>query len=83
MDHNLKHAGGKGWTQVFRVRSYHTNMGSQDWYEPMLRNLKKWMPDHQPIWTAVGVTRLGMDEWHTEIEVVALDQEGAEAARVA
>lgn len=37
----------------------------------MTRNFKKWMPDHQPIWTAVGVTRLGMDDMRVEIEVAA------------
>jgi enamine deaminase RidA (YjgF/YER057c/UK114 family) len=47
----------------------------------MVRNFKKWMPDHQPIWTTVGVTRLGEDDMRVEIEVVALDEEGARRAR--
>lgn len=39
----------------------------------MVRNFKKWMPGHQPIWTRVGVTRLGQDDMRVEIEVVAHD----------
>lgn len=39
----------------------------------MTRNFRKWMPDHSPIWTTVGVTRLGEDDMRVEIEVVAVD----------
>lgn len=46
----------------------------------MVRNFKKWMPDHQPLWTCVGVSRLGEDDMRVEIEVVALDKEGEAAA---
>jgi enamine deaminase RidA (YjgF/YER057c/UK114 family) len=35
--------------------------------------LKKWMQDHNPIWTCVGVARLAEDEMKVEIEVVAHD----------
>lgn len=45
----------------------------------MVRNFKKWMPDHQPLWTCVGVSRLGLDDMRVEIEVVAHDPEGATA----
>ena len=46
----------------------------------MVRNFRKWMPNHQPIWTTVGVTRLGEDDMRVEIEVVAHDPEGAAKA---
>lgn len=49
VDYSLKHAGGRGWPQVFRMTSYHTNMGSRDWDEPMISNFKKWVLYHQPI----------------------------------
>ncbi|KAF5869134.1 putative l-psp endoribonuclease family protein [Botrytis fragariae] len=49
----------------------------------MTRNFKMWMPHHAPIWTCVGVARLGDEEMRVEIEIVALDAEGAEAAREA
>ncbi|KAK3721081.1 hypothetical protein LTR37_003371 [Vermiconidia calcicola] len=74
VDLTLKDAGGKGWSQVFRVNSYHIPLNDEA-LEAMVRNFKKWMPDHQPIWTCVGVTRLGMDDMRVEIEVVAHDAE--------
>ncbi|TGO31884.1 hypothetical protein BHYA_0390g00070 [Botrytis hyacinthi] len=79
---NLQHAGGLGWSQVFRVNSYHVSM-TDDALAAMTRNFKKWMPHHAPIWTCVGVERLGDEEMKVEIEVVALDAEGAERAREA
>ncbi|KAM0193052.1 hypothetical protein ACHAPA_004017 [Fusarium lateritium] len=75
----LKDAGGKGWTQVFRVNSYHVPINNEA-LDAMVRNFKKWMPDHQPLWTCVGVTRLGEDDMRVEIEVVAHDPEGAKTA---
>lgn len=70
VDHNLKDAGGKGWSQVFRVNSYHTDM-SDEALGHMIKNLRKWMPDHQPLLTCVGVTKLGRGSMRIEIEVSA------------
>lgn len=70
VDLTIKTAGGKGWSQVYRVNSYHLPLNDEA-LQAMARNFKKWMPDHQPIWTAVGVTRLGMDDMRVEIEVAA------------
>ncbi|KAB2577088.1 putative l-psp endoribonuclease family protein [Lasiodiplodia theobromae] len=75
VDLNLRDAGGKGWSQVFRVNSYHVPLNNEA-LEAMVRNFKKWMPNHRPIWTCVGVTRLGEDDMRVEIEVVALDEPG-------
>lgn len=81
VDLNLKDAGGKGWSQVFRVNSYHIPLNNEA-MDAMVRNFKKWMPDHQPLWTVVGVTRLGDDDMRVEIEVSAHDPDGAaEAAK--
>lgn len=82
VDLNLRDAGGQGWSQVFRVNSYHVPLNDEA-LTAMVRNFKKWMPHHQPIWTCVGVTRLGDDDMRVEVEVVALDPEGAkvEAAK--
>ena len=66
----LKNAGGKGWEQVFRVNSYHVPINNEA-LEAMVRNFKKYMPNHNPLWTCVGVTRLGEDDMRVEIEVVA------------
>ncbi|KAH7112552.1 putative L-PSP endoribonuclease family protein [Dendryphion nanum] len=56
---------GQGWSQVFRVNSYHLPLNNEG-LELMKEGFEKWMPGHMPIWTAVGVQRLG-------IEVVAYD----------
>ncbi|CAG9978486.1 unnamed protein product [Clonostachys byssicola] len=69
---NLIDAGGKGWSQVYRVVSYHVPINNEA-LAAMVRNFKKYMPDHEPIWTCVGVTRLGEDDMRVEIEVVAHD----------
>lgn len=82
VDLALKDAGGKGWSQVYRVNSYHTDM-SHDTLMYVVENLKKWMPDHKPILTCVGVTQLGIEGMRLEIEVAAYDEEGAEEARKA
>jgi enamine deaminase RidA (YjgF/YER057c/UK114 family) len=79
-DLNLKDAGGKGWSQVFRVNSYHVPLNNEA-IEAMIRNFKEWMPDCEPIWTCVGVTRLGEDDMRVEIEVVAHDEQGAAGGR--
>ena len=58
--------------QVFRVNSYHVPINNEA-LDAMVRNFRKWMPNHKPIWTCVGVSRLGEDDMRVEIEVVAHD----------
>ncbi|KAL8916607.1 MAG: hypothetical protein Q9208_008420 [Pyrenodesmia sp. 3 TL-2023] len=70
VDYNLKNAGGKGWSQVFRVNTYHTDM-SDEALDHMVKNLRKWMPDHQPVLTVVGVAKLGREDMRIEVEVSA------------
>ncbi|KAK5075035.1 hypothetical protein LTS08_001882 [Lithohypha guttulata] len=72
VDLALKDAGGKGWSQVFRVNSYHIDL-TPEVTGLMVENFRKWMPDHMPIWTQVGVRQLGADGMNVEIEVVAYD----------
>jgi len=38
----------------------------------MVENFKKYMPNHMPIWTMVGVKQLALPTMHVEIEVVAV-----------
>ncbi|RYP41968.1 hypothetical protein DL767_000599 [Monosporascus sp. MG133] len=80
-DYNLKHAGGKGWCQVYRVVTYSTDIPSQ--HERIVYNLRKWMPNHQPVWTELGVNALGSNKMHFEMDVEAYDEEGATALRQA
>ncbi|TKX22419.1 hypothetical protein C1H76_5201 [Elsinoe australis] len=74
VDLAVRTAGGKGWSQVFRVNSYHVTLDDEV-AGAMVRNLKKWAPGHEPIWTAVGVNKLAFEGMEVEIEVVALDEE--------
>ncbi|KAL7904932.1 Endoribonuclease L-PSP/chorismate mutase-like protein [Trichoderma velutinum] len=75
----LKDAGGKGWSQVYRINTYHVPI-SNEALGAVTRNIRQYMPEHQPIWTAVGVARLAEDDMLIEIEVVAHDPEGAQEA---
>ena len=45
-----------------------------------VENLKKWMPDHCPVLTGIGVSTLGQPGMHLEIEVAAYDPNGAAKA---
>lgn len=74
-DSNLRHAGGKGFSQVYRVVTYTTDMDAA--HESIVKNLRKWMPDHRPIWTELGVRKLGAEKMKFEIDVEAYDREGA------
>jgi enamine deaminase RidA (YjgF/YER057c/UK114 family) len=62
------------------VNSYHVPLNDEA-LTAMVRGFEKWMPGHKPIWTCIGVTRLGMDDMRVEIEVSAHDEEGAKAAK--
>ncbi|KAI1746907.1 YjgF-like protein [Xylaria castorea] len=79
VDLALKTAGGKGWAQVFSVRSYHLPLNDEA-LAAVVRNFKTWCPGHQPLWTCIGVQRLGEDNMRVEIEVQAFDPEGAKKA---
>jgi enamine deaminase RidA (YjgF/YER057c/UK114 family) len=70
VDHTLKTAGSKGWQDVFSVKSYHVPLDNEA-LDAMVRCLKKWCPDHQPIWTVIGVPKLGLEGMKVEIDVRA------------
>ncbi|KAI6780660.1 uncharacterized protein J7T54_001164 [Emericellopsis cladophorae] len=72
VDRTIRHAGGKGWPQVYRVNSYHLEL-TPEVTAAMTAGFKTWMPNHKPIWTQVGVRQLGAPGMRVEIEVVALD----------
>ncbi|OCF43879.1 endoribonuclease L-PSP [Kwoniella heveanensis CBS 569] len=67
----LKAAGGKGWSQVFRVTTYFTVDITPELNAFVARCFKRWMPDHQPLWTLLGVRQLGEKDMHVEVEVQA------------
>lgn len=70
VDFVLRDAGGAGWSQVFRVNSYHVPL-THEAMELMAAQFEKWMPNHKPIWTCIGSPRLGDEKMRIEIEVVA------------
>lgn len=70
----LKSAGGKGWSQVISVRSYHIDLDGS--FEAVVEMFKEFMPNHRPIWVAVGVAKLN-EGMHVEMEAEALDDESA------
>ncbi len=58
------------------VTLYHVPLNDEA-LSAIVRNVKKWMRDHQPIWTVVSVPRLREEDMRVEIEVVAHDPEGS------
>ncbi|KAI1828707.1 YjgF-like protein [Xylaria intraflava] len=76
--HVLRDAGSNGWSQVYNVRTYSTDIKAT---EPrIIENFRRYMPDHHPVWTAVGVSKLTLGEMRLEIEVEAYDPAGAAKA---
>ena len=66
VDMTLRHAGGKGWKQVYRVTSYHIPLDDAA-LEKMGKEFQKWCPDHRPIWTAVQVPKLGHGKFSSKL----------------
>lgn len=67
----LKGAGGKGWSQVIAVRTFHIDLDAS--FETVVEMFKEFMPGHRPIWVAVGVAKLG-EGMHVEMEAEAHDE---------
>ncbi|RSH77015.1 uncharacterized protein EHS24_003956 [Apiotrichum porosum] len=72
VDVAVKAAIGKGWSQVFRMTTYHVVL-NEEIYVRMKMNIDKWLPDHKPIWTCIGVAKLAFPGMNVEIEVAAYD----------
>lgn len=70
----LQQAGGKGWSQVVAVRSYHIDLDAS--FETVVEMFKEFMPNHRPVWVAVGVAKLG-EGMHIELEAESHDEMGA------
>ncbi|KAK2803388.1 hypothetical protein FQN50_007047 [Emmonsiellopsis sp. PD_5] len=69
VEHALKRAGGKGWSQVYKVRAYAAPL-TEEIVRDLVRNLRQYCPDHMPLLTGVGVQSLAFGMC-VEIEVVA------------
>jgi enamine deaminase RidA (YjgF/YER057c/UK114 family) len=65
---------GLDWSHVAHVNSYHVpEPGGQisAAIAEIVRQLRRRMPDHQPIWTALGVAVLGDPGMRVEVRVTA------------
>ena len=80
VDLNLKTAGGKGWSQVYKMTTYHVGI-NEETMTAIGAAVRKWMPDHAPLWNLIGVAQLGLPEMHVEIVVTAHDPEGAKTGK--
>ncbi|GAB1319880.1 Endoribonuclease L-PSP [Madurella fahalii] len=77
----LRTAGGKGWSQVYRINLYVTDL-SEATLGAWGKCMQKWVPNHRPILTGIGVAQLALPGMRVEIEVVAHDPEGAASGSV-
>lgn len=58
--------------KVYSLRSYQTNI-SEHWAY-LVEKLRKRIPDHRPIWTALSVPKLAFEAMTVELEVEAIRQ---------
>jgi len=70
VEHTLQKAGGKGWEQVYKVQCYVDPLDSKV-LEHLVHNLKKYCPNHEPLFNLFGVAALGIPGMHVEIVVAA------------
>ncbi|KAH7028992.1 Endoribonuclease L-PSP/chorismate mutase-like protein [Microdochium trichocladiopsis] len=72
VDLALRSAGGKGWSQVYRIRLYALEPEgfTEEGLHRMVQNMDKWC-GKRPILTGVGVSKLGQPGMRFEIEVAA------------
>ncbi|PSN65722.1 putative translation initiation inhibitor [Corynespora cassiicola Philippines] len=75
VQHALEHAGSKGWPQVYSVRVYTcagtTGSTILDVGAEVVRNLRKWCTEHEPLLTVVHVAGLYDENMRIEMEVAA------------
>ncbi|GFM18644.1 MULTISPECIES: RidA family protein [Mycobacteriaceae] len=67
---------GASWRDVIHLNSYHLASGSDSIFDAhndaMIAQMRKWMPDHAPIWTETGVAALAAPGMRVEIRVTAI-----------
>ena len=80
VDSLLRHGGSRGFSDVYKIISYHVGMDDPDrnamHMQAMRENMEKWCPDHQPLWTMLGVAGLAGGKYDVEIEVIAQVETG-------
>jgi enamine deaminase RidA (YjgF/YER057c/UK114 family) len=63
-----------GWDHVVKIRAFIVGLSNirEQAREQMVCNIKRWCPNHQPLFTMVGVESLPFPEHHVEIEADVL-----------
>jgi len=62
---------GATWENVVAIHSYHVDF-QEEVNAMMTAQFRKYMPNHAPIWTLLGVEKLGDPKMRAEIRVVAI-----------
>ncbi|QKX54443.1 uncharacterized protein TRUGW13939_01529, partial [Talaromyces rugulosus] len=63
-------ASSAGWSQVYLITSYYVGINGKV-MQVMVRNFKKYLPDHEPLWTCIEVACLARPSVRVGIEAVA------------
>lgn len=69
VDRVLQDHGLKGWEDVYLWRSY--AVGMDDAMQHLVQKIRERVPGHRPVWTALSVPKLGLEDMLIEIEVEA------------
>jgi enamine deaminase RidA (YjgF/YER057c/UK114 family) len=68
----MKAAGiAKPWENIYKIRSYHVGLSDELAYT-MIKYSKMYFTTHAPLWTMVGVEKLGLPGMIVEIEATAV-----------
>jgi enamine deaminase RidA (YjgF/YER057c/UK114 family) len=62
---------GASWDEVIGINSYHVGLDDEAMYL-MAELFRKHMPNHKPIWTMLGVAKLGDARMRVEIRATAI-----------
>lgn len=62
----------QGWGAVYQIRSYHVALDSDAFFTMVAKIKDKCGENHRPIWTAIGIDRLGLEGMKVEVEVEAI-----------
>lgn len=63
---------GASWDHVIHVNTYHVGGFPPIVNDTIVKLYRRYMPDHAPIWTQLGVEALGLPTMRFEIRVIAL-----------
>lgn len=69
--HPARHNGKSGWGHVVKLHAYFVGLSTirNQARETMVRAIKQWCPDHQPLFTMIGIESLPFPEHRVELEV--------------